>query len=61
MCGPLNTTAVNGYMNQDLHCKLVHIVFFLYLKDVQIKDISEISMNVKQEVSLFVAVVSFCC
>ena len=35
----------------------MHIVFFLYLKDVWIKDISEISRNVKQELSLFVVVV----
>jgi len=59
MCGPLNTTAVNE--SRLTHCKLVNIVFFLYLKNILIKDISEISMNVKQEVSLFVVVVSFCC
>ena len=62
MCDPINTTAVNGYMNQDSHTVSCCILGgFLYLKDVWIKDISEISMNVKQEVSLFVVVVSFCC
>jgi len=71
MCGPLNTTAVNGYMRLT-RCKLMHIYFFLYLKDIWIKDISEISMNIKQEVSLFVVIVvgqslsliyfkTFCC
>jgi len=33
MCGPFNTTAVNGYMNQDSHAVSWCILFFfLYLK-----------------------------
>jgi len=28
MCGPLNTTAVNGYMNQDSHTVSCGILFF---------------------------------
>jgi len=37
MCGPLNTTVVNGYMNQDSHAvSWGHIGFFLYLKLVDV-------------------------